>query len=368
MPASTRLLIAGTNPVRIWQMTNGERITRLARAAGIATDGDGAGMAILWADPAWAFDPAWFRHIAATPATVLMASGRQVLANLPAGLSAETAFAEPLAAGLSVIDYDARPTLYNHQLRKRECPFIEPLTPQTAADIERRSYYGAYKGVTDILTKFLWPEIAFGLTRLAARLGLSPNAVTCTGIALCVAATFLFGTGYFWWGLLAGFVFMVLDTVDGKLARCTVTSSKWGNILDHGVDIVHPPFWWVAWGIGTAATAHPLAGATFAWVLVAILGGYGLQRLIEGIFMRRFGMHIHVWRRFDTGFRLITARRNPNMVILFVSLTAGRPDLGLVAVAGWTLVSVVVHAVQIVQAYAWRARHGALASWMEQQP
>ena len=41
-----------------------------------------------------------------------------------------------------------------------------------------------------------------------------------------------------------------LDTVDGKLARTTLTSSKWGDIFDHGIDLVHPPFWYVAWGAG----------------------------------------------------------------------------------------------------------------------
>lgn len=364
MPIPSRLRIAGDNPVPLWGITNGERITRLARAAGIATGGDGAGVATLWADSAWAFDPAWFRHVAATPGAILIACGRPVLANLPAGLTLERARAGE--DGATIIDYDRRPTLYNHQLRKRECPFVEPLTADTASDIERRSYYGAYKGVTDILTKYLWPEIAFGLTRLAARIGISPNGVSAIGVALCVAATLLFAYGYYWSGLGCGFLFMVLDTVDGKLARCTVTSSWWGNIIDHGVDIVHPPFWWIAWGLGTWATAHPLHDRALAIVIAAILGSYGVQRLIEGIFMRRFGMHIHVWRRFDTEFRLITARRNPNMAILFVSLAAGRPDVGLIAVAWWCVISAGVHAVQFAQALIARARHGALTSWMEQ--
>jgi hypothetical protein len=44
----------------------------------------------------------------------------------------------------------------------------------------------------------------------------------------------------------------------------------------------------------------------------------------RGLFMWRFGMHIHVWRRIDSQFRLVTARRNPNMVILVAAL-AVRP-------------------------------------------
>ena len=69
----------------------------------------------------------------------------------------------------------------------------------------------------------------------------------------------------------------------------------------------------------------------YEWlVIIAIVGGYVVQRVIEGIFMRRYGMHIHVWRPVDSKFRLITARRNPNMVILFVSLMFRRPDIGLI--------------------------------------
>ncbi len=65
--------------------------------------------------------------------------------------------------------------------------------------------------------------------------------------------------------------------------------------------------------------------------------GYIAQRVIEGIFMRRYGMHIHVWRPVDSKFRLVTARRNPNMVILFGALLFGRPDIGLELVALWTI-------------------------------
>jgi hypothetical protein len=69
----------------------------------------------------------------------------------------------------------------------------------------------------------------------------------------------------------------------------------------------------------------------FLLLMALLVAGYVLQRGIEGIFIKRFGMDIHVWDRIDSQFRLITARRNPNMVILFVSMLFGRPDLGLIA-------------------------------------
>ena len=158
----------------------------------------------------------------------------------------------------------------------------------------------------------------------------------------------------------------LLDTVDGKLARCTITSSKWGNVIDHGVDLVHPPFWWYFWGTGLAYWGLQLPGTTFAFVMTAVVAGYVLQRLIEGMFLKDFKMDIHVWRRFDSQFRLITARRNPNMVILFVALLAGRPDIGLVALAWWTIISLIVHAVRLAQAYAMRASGRPVVSWMDE--
>ena len=90
-----------------------------------------------------------------------------------------------------------------------------------------------------------------------------------------------------------------------------------------------------------------------------------LQRLIEGVFMRQNDMmHIHVWRKFDSQFRLITARRNPNMVILFAGLVVMRPDWGIIGVAAWTAVSLVVHLVRLVQAIARKAKGETLVSWL----
>ena len=90
-----------------------------------------------------------------------------------------------------------------------------------------------------------------------------------------------------------------------------------------------------------------------------------LQRLIEGVFMRRYGgMHIHVWEPIDSRFRLVTARRNPNMVILVASLLFKRPDWGLILVAYWTVISLIFHAVRLAQAREREARGVEIKSWL----
>ena len=371
-PNALPVLTIGENRTRLWGLSMQERTRRMARAAGLAADADPGEGPVLLANAAFAFDPAWLRHMAATPGALLTLGGVPALAHArnraEAAAVAEAmarAAALPAAAGFDVLAYEDGPTIENKQLRKRETPFLMALRPETVRGIERASYFGAYKGVTDILTKYLWPEWALVLTRIAARLRITPNQITTLGAIFCVVATVLFARGHYWAGMAHGLAFMVLDTVDGKLARCTITSSKWGNVFDHGMDLVHPPFWWWFWATGLATWGLAFDTATFWWVQGAIQGGYLVQRLIEGVFMRRNGMmHIHVWRRFDSRFRLITARRNPNMVILFAAMLFSRPDLGLIAVAWWTAISCAIHAVRLVQAEMFRARGGTITSWL----
>jgi phosphatidylglycerophosphate synthase len=317
----------------------------------------------------YAWDPAWLKEMRSRPQSALTLGGKPVMAHVPAGEDAK-AVAEALSSGRAVEGYDAiaaeTAELENKALRKRERPFVLPVDPANAESVERASYDAAYKGVTDVLTLYLWRKPAFYLTRWAAELGLSPNLITTIGAVFCLLAFILFWRGLYWPGVACGFTFMVLDTVDGKLARCTGASSKWGNVFDHGIDLVHPPFWWWAWLHGLTAYGHPLSPVYATMVLWAIIGGYVAQRAIEGIWIKRFnGMEIHVWQPIDSNFRLITARRNPNMVILTASLLFGRPDAGLVLVAWWTIVSLIFHAVRLAQASERAARGQPVVSWLE---
>jgi phosphatidylglycerophosphate synthase len=359
----TAVAPVGANATRLWGLTAEERLRRIAAAQKLEVRPDGG----LLVNLGYAFDPGWLKLAAARPGLVVARGGVPVLANVGADEDIRRAMEQnaPLPASRGdVIAWEESDGLENEELRKKERPFMDRLAPDTVRGLERASYFGAYKGVTDVLTKYLWPEWALVLTRWAARIGMTPNQVTAIGASLCLLATWLFHEGWYWTGLASGLVFMVLDTVDGKLARCTITSSKIGEAFDHGIDLVHPPFWWWAWGVGLHAWGRPLASDVFWWTLAVIVGAYVVQRLIEGAFIARFGMHIHVWRRFDSRFRLITARRNPNMVILLAALIAGRPDWGLVAVAAWTLISLVVHLVQLIQAMAARARGQPVVSWL----
>ena len=326
------------------------------------------GRGAILANMAFAWDPAWLNVVAASPGRLLLLRGEPVLAHLAPGTDPTPVEAAMLGRGGSVggleeIDAETAEVNYD-ELRKRERPFVLPLGPDNSETVERAAYDASYKGVTDALTLYLWRRPAFYLTKWAAEAGLSPNAVTAFGAFLCILAFFYFWFGNYWLGVLAGFVFMVLDTVDGKLARCTGASSKWGEVLDHGIDLIHPPFWYWAWAHGLGAYGMPLEPVYEAMLLAAIIGGYVVQRIIEGVFIARFAMHIHVWQPIDSRFRLVTARRNPNMVLLVGALALGRPDIGLELVALWTILSLIFHMVRLAQAEmsAWRGER--VVSWL----
>ncbi len=369
-PPPLRFALVGENPARPFGMDAARRARVLAGNAGLdpvdvteAATGDA-----LIADLDFAWDPAWLKEMAGRPDAVLVKDGRAVMGHV-AGADREPLLAAmrgrtPYEGALERIDADVH-EVSNKKLRKRERPFVLPLTDESCDTVERAAYDASYKGVTDALTLYLWRKPAFYLTRWAARWGLSPNHVTLVGALLCFMTAWLWWRGHYWPGMATGFGFMVLDTVDGKLARCTGQSSKWGNVFDHGIDLVHPPFWYWAWFHGLKTMDHGFDRLFVISMMTAIVGGYIAQRVIEGIFLARYKMDIHVWRKFDSNFRLVTARRNPNMIILLASLIAGYPWIGIQLVALWTIVSLIVHAVQLAQAND-RARRGRpVVSWLE---
>ncbi|MBC7906836.1 MAG: CDP-alcohol phosphatidyltransferase family protein [Rhodospirillaceae bacterium] len=373
-------LVVGDCTVHLWGITGGERARRTLANAGagtITSDAETAAQApsCLMVRADWVVDPALIGLLAKEAGTVLATRGEGQLVPLAAHVAADDVAAttralaapagspQPWPEHLRVIEHDpAAPFLYLAILRKRLKPVVMPLTENTVAAAERATFTGAYKGITDVVTKYLWPVPARWVTRWCAQAGLTPNAVTLASLVLVFVAMALFAQGSFLAGLAAAWIMTFLDTVDGKLARVTLTSTRFGNFFDHGIDLIHPPFWWLAWHWGCigAGVAYPTPDLTLA----VTFAGYVVLRLLEGAFVLRHGFQIHVWRRVDSRFRLVVARRNPNLIVLTIFALVGLPGWGLVTVAIWTAISIAVHAVQLTQAELSARRGGPLASWL----
>lgn len=250
------------------------------------------------------------------------------------------------------------------QLKKKEHPYVLPIAKDQKKALEWELFAGSYKGVTDLVTKWLWPIPAFWVTHLCIRRKITPNQVTVLSIVFALFAGIAFWYGYYASGLVMGWIMTFLDTVDGKLARVTITSSRIGDVMDHGLDLVHPPLWYLAWGVGLAASKFPLNGLEFLIWLMFL--GYIGGRICEGLFEFWLApFTLFIWQRMDSFNRLITARRNPNLILLTFSWLVGRPDIGFILIVGWHVLSTLFLAWRLLKAWQVKREQGKLTSWME---
>ena len=249
-----------------------------------------------------------------------------------------------LAAGhIEPVDEREFPS-YVNKLR-RSLPYWLHAVGDVAARrrLKRQMFWDNYKGSTDLLTRWVYPPLVWPLTRFCTRFGIHPNTVTVLSIVLCFAAVPLFAAGDFVAGFLCAYGMSVLDSVDGKVARVTLTDSAIGNVLDHGLDQIHPPFWYLAWawGLGAHTWSDPLYQAA-VWLIVFYFG----DRIVLGIAKYRLGFALHAATRLDGRVRSFIARRNITMTIMALALLFGVGPAGFYLVTAWQGLTFAWHSVR----------------------
>lgn len=204
--------------------------------------------------------------------------------------------------------------------------------PAARRAVERRLFLDNYKGSTDLLTAHVYPPLVWPAVRLCSLLRVHPNVITILSIVLAFVAVPLFAQGHWLAGFACAYVMSVLDSVDGKLARLTFTDSAIGNVMDHGLDLVHPPFWYWAWAQGLVADGGAPELATVALALNVV---YVLDRIVLGVARKRLGHALHSSRPLDETVRSFIARRNITMTLMALALLVGQGAFGLIIVAAW---------------------------------
>lgn len=365
--------IVGSCDTRLWGLSSLERLRRMLAGEGIVDVADAsqavpADHSVLLLRADFLYEQRTLHDLTARCPILLTRREATVAAHVPAALAAATIAhladaAAPAPAGVARESVAGLSGAYSRKLRKSQPPVVLPIQAAHQDALERHLFDGAYKGITDLVTKFAWPAPARVVVRWCTQAGIPPNIVTGASLVLAFAVMYLFVQGHFWLGLLLGWIMTFLDTVDGKLARVTIQSTSLGHALDKGIDLITPPIWYICWGLGLGA-AGPGEEAlltTFAY----ILGGYIAGRLVEGCFDWFLDdMAVFTWRKLDAYVRLIIARRNPNLILLTAFLAVGQPAAGLDAVAAWTVWCTVFLLIRLAQAAFERAIKGPLESWL----
>jgi phosphatidylglycerophosphate synthase len=374
-------LVSENSPVRLWGLDSGQRLQRQLKEISKEYSGDFS-------------DIRWLRNADDMPESgrVLLFNGFFLFENrtikgvleransvlIHADNSAAAAFVDAgcladvldymknqnqtLPQGLQVM-HTSDMEAFDESLRRSTKPLLEPVNAERKTELENTLYGNAYRGITDLVTKFAWPKPAKHVVHLCANLHISPNMVTTLGLLLVVAACYLFLNGHYGWGLLAGWIMTFLDTVDGKLARVTIQSSKFGHLFDHAIDLFHPPFWYIFWGM-SLINFEPVLGQGLEQMYWIIVIAYVAGRVVEGLFPLLGNCSIFTWRPFDAWFRLVTARRNPCLILLTLSLLIGKPEWGFVAVTFWSALTSIILVLRLVQALLVRLTKGPLTSWL----
>ena len=133
----------GDNPARVFGLDAETRARRLAAKVGLdCASAARPGATVILADLDFAWDPTWLKAIVERPGSVLMLGTRAVLAHVPGHRDAA-----PLAAAMAQgadwtgSDFDrldaATAELTNHELRKRERPFVLALDRFGVGGVER---------------------------------------------------------------------------------------------------------------------------------------------------------------------------------------------------------------------------------------
>ncbi len=368
------------SPIRLWGLSSRERLERILKRAGVVNFAedlesipDESSVLLIRGD--YLYDERVVPALVKNTDVVLQVgpngSRTAVAAHVSSGNAAQAeellsgVLGQSSLAGMRTETPDTLSSSFQQRLRKSDPPFVLPITQANRRYLEQRLFDWSYKGVTDLVTKWAWPRPAQWLTRVCANRGITPNQVTFASFMLVVLATVLFARGHYGWGLLSGWMMTFLDTVDGKLARVTITSSRFGHLFDHVIDLVHPPIWYVAWGLGLGVSYLALPELSLSIIFLLIIAAYVVGRLVELAFTLWLGAFgLFCWRPVDSYFRLITARRNPNLILLTAGALIGQPDLGLLAVAIWTSVTSLFLIVRLVMAGFTKRANGPLHTWL----
>jgi phosphatidylglycerophosphate synthase len=330
---------------------------------------DAAGVPVLALEADAVVDPRLLRHVAGASGALAVRGGEgsertavlRLAAAVPPAPTADarlTALAEAgvetgLLADVAAADVPA----YLDGLRRSLPAYLFRIPDARARDrAERFLFWSNYKGSTDFLTSHLYPPLVWPAVRLLARWRVHPNVVTILNVILTFAAVPLFAAGRWTAGLALAYAMSVFDSVDGKLARLTFRASRLGHYLDHGLDTIHPPLWYLAWAWAlTGGNARAPLFRAALWMT----GAYVADRVVARLFTERTGRSIHAYTPLDVRLRTIISRRNVNLAIFTVGLLLGMPVAAFYLIVGWQVATLGFHSVRLVRFWnAGRAARG----------
>ena len=129
------------------------------------------------------------------------------------------------------------------------------------------------------LARYLDRNLSWRISKRLARTAITPNQVTLANTVVGLTSAWMFASPSYWMRVVGSLLFLfsiMVDGVDGELARLTMTETRFGGMLDITTDnIVH-----VAVFAGIFTGCYRESGSTwYLYLIPMVLIGFGLSAL-----------------------------------------------------------------------------------------
>lgn len=234
---------------------------------------------------------------------------------------------------------------YIRFLRRSVPPVLIRINAQTSIkQIENLLYENTFKGAMEFIAIYGYRLPVREMTRWVARTSITPNHITGLAVLCSFAAIPCFWLGYLWAGLILAASFIVLDSLDGKLARLTFRLSHVADRVDHLTSLPTRIGWYSGMGwyfsMGQWDSITGIAG--MALTFFPILDKFNLNFCNYW-----FGKSLLDFSPLDRRIHLFTARRN-DIFLMIVGSAMGFACESFFIIVLWVVLTWLWHILRLI--------------------
>lgn len=172
----------------------------------------------------------------------------------------------------------------------RSLPYLLNTGKESAATAEALLVAAQAKATREkdgVITRVVDRRLSRQVSPWLARWGVRPNLITLTGTLIGLIGAWLLAQGNYSSHLLGAALFLsavVIDGVDGEVARLTLSETSFGHYLDIVTDnLVHAAVF-IGMAVGLSRATHDVS---YLYALMVMLGGVGLCGLSVYLVLQR---------------------------------------------------------------------------------
>ena len=252
------------------------------------------------------------------------------------------------------------------ELLKDNVPFLIPLQPEdldkyipslrlkmpafiicvsegdSVKAIENHMFHRTFKGVIDVVARYGYYHLVRWLTRWLIEKNITPNTYTVFSVLCVWGASPLLAMGWIGPGLILAWFGVILDSVDGKLARLRLHLSDSMGEFEHIAAAPGLALWFgsVGWYLNDGNLLQWSSDTLITYSMILI---FVLDKICSGLFKNYVGRELFDYERIDAVFHLFAARRNIALLTFSIGAICSCLAISFELFLGWMAITFGVH-------------------------